>query len=135
MSLQGKLGDWEEAGLSDRATCQRILQHEHGHTRHYALYALTVRAPTRAVRRRGLPMGLTAEARWKEQLIISDEDGRKFCFECAWGVEPPIAYVPAVADWPRCVPGWLRDRRDEVIAVMKAQRHLVHEGLYPDYVE
>jgi uncharacterized membrane protein len=40
MSLQSKLRDWEEAGLVDRATCERILQHEHGHTRPYALYVV-----------------------------------------------------------------------------------------------
>ena len=80
-------------------------------------------------------MGLTSETRWKEELIVTDEAGRSFCFDCGWGVDPPVAYLPEPKDWRRCVPGWLHDRRDEVISVMKAQHHVVHEGPYPDCVE
>jgi hypothetical protein len=77
-------------------------------------------------------MGLNGETRWKEELIVTDEEGRSFCFDCGWGVDPPVAYVPRAQDWNRCVPAWLRDRRDEVIRVMQAQRHVVHEDVYPD---
>lgn len=78
-------------------------------------------------------MALTGQTQWKEELIVSDEDGRSFTFYCGWGVEPPHAYVPAPNDWARRVPGWLADRRDEVIAVMHRLDHLVDEGRYPDH--
>ena len=78
-------------------------------------------------------MGLTAESRWKEELVVSDEAGRAFCFDCGWGADPLVAYVPAAADWCRCVPSWLHHRRDEVIAVMMTLNHVVHEGAYPDH--
>jgi hypothetical protein len=78
-------------------------------------------------------MGLTAETHWKEELVVSDEEGRSFLFNCGWGVSPPVAYVPSAADWGRCVPSWLQDRRDEVIAVMKTLNHVVDEDTHPDH--
>lgn len=80
-------------------------------------------------------MALTGRTEWKEVLIVTDEDGRSFTFSCGWGVEPPVAYVPSPADWPRCVPPWLGPRRDEVIAVMRHHQHIVDEGPYPDWRE
>ena len=68
---------------------------------------------------------LTGYTQWKEELVVSDEQGRSFCFSCGWGVEPPVAYVPA--DWPGSVPDWLRDRRGEVLAVMESLGHVVRE--------
>lgn len=38
-------------------------------------------------------MGLKAECRWKEELIVIDEEGRSFCFETGWGANPPVAYL------------------------------------------
>lgn len=78
--------------------------------------------------------GLTGQTQWKEELTVSDEQGRSFTFYCGWGVEPPHAYIPAAADWARCVPGWLHERRDEVIALMRRMGHIVDEGHYPDLV-
>ena len=78
-------------------------------------------------------MALTGYEQWKEELIIVDEEGREFCFFCGWGSEPPVAYVPAPANWRRCTPPWLHDRRDEVVEVMKRHRHTVEEGHYHDY--
>lgn len=40
MSLQKKLLAWQEAGLIDGETRERILQHEHGRARPYALYIM-----------------------------------------------------------------------------------------------
>ena len=77
-------------------------------------------------------MGLTSHTQWKEELIVIDEQGNSFCFGCGWGVEPPVAYIPAEKDWTRCVPDWLHARRDEVIEVMKQQDHVVHEWDYPE---
>ena len=76
---------------------------------------------------------LTGQAEWKEILTVTDENGHAFVFSCGWGVEPPVAYVPAEADWARCMPPWLHARRDEVTALMKSMGHVVHEDQYPDW--
>jgi hypothetical protein len=76
-------------------------------------------------------MALSATPEWKEQLIVKDEEGRTFTFDCGWGVTPSVAYVPSAADWRRCVPAWLADRRDEVIQAMERTGHVVHEDSYP----
>lgn len=78
-------------------------------------------------------MTLTASTRWKEELIITDENGRAFTFDCGWGVTPPVAYVPEAAGWAVSVPPWLRERRDEVIVAMKTAGHVVENGPYPRY--
>jgi hypothetical protein len=80
-------------------------------------------------------MGLIGKTRWKEEFIITDEAGRSFCFDCGWGADPLVAYLPATKDWNRCVPAWLRERRDEVIKVMRAEHHVVHDGRYPDCLD
>ncbi len=77
-------------------------------------------------------MTLRGHTQWKEELIVTDEDGESFCFGCGWGVEPPVAYLPAAADWRRCVPAFLGDRRDEVIGVMESLNHVVRVGPYPE---
>jgi hypothetical protein len=76
-------------------------------------------------------MTLKSYTQWKELLIVEDEIGNNFCFMCGWGVEPPVAYIPPPDDWAKCVPEWLRERRDEVIDEMKKQKHLVEEWEYP----
>jgi hypothetical protein len=80
-------------------------------------------------------MALTATPKWKEELIITDEQGREFSFECGWGVTPSVAYIPASPDWTACVPPWLHERRDEVIAAMKSASHVVVDGPYPRFVD
>ena len=76
-------------------------------------------------------MALKGTARWKEEVVVEDEQRRTFVFECGWGVEPPVAYVPPSGDWADCVPSWLRDRRGEAIEVLSKTGHVVHEGPYP----
>ncbi len=76
---------------------------------------------------------LKGQEAWKEILTVTDEDDRSFVFYCGWGVSPPVAYVPAAADWVRCMPPWLHSRRDEVITLMGSMGHVVHEGRYPDW--
>ena len=76
---------------------------------------------------------LTGREEWKEILIVTDEDDHSFVFHCGWGVTPPVAYLPAEADWRRCTPGWLHARRDEVTAVMESMGHVLDEGHYPDW--
>jgi len=78
-------------------------------------------------------MVLTGSTHWKEEFHIHDENDRTFCFSCGWGVEPPVAYIPSEADWQRCTPVWLHDRRDEVVEVMKRHQHVVEEWAYPEY--
>jgi hypothetical protein len=76
-------------------------------------------------------MALQAKTRWKEELHIVDEVGRSFMFDCGWGVTPPVSYVPFEDDWRGCVPDWLHERRQEVIAAMEQTGHRVVEGDYP----
>lgn len=76
---------------------------------------------------------LKAREEWKEILVVTDEDDQSFVFYCGWGVTPPVAYVPAEADWVRCMPPWLHTRRGEVMALMASTGHVVHEGDYPDW--
>ena len=76
-------------------------------------------------------MALTAKAQWKEITIVSDEEGRTFTFDCAWGVKPHVVFVPLEADWSRCVPAWLADRRAECIAALASTGQVVDEGRYP----
>jgi hypothetical protein len=75
-------------------------------------------------------MALTAQMRWKEETVITDEVGRTFIFDGGWGVSPPVAYVPLEADWVRCVPDWLSHRRVEVIEAIAATGQVVKEGRY-----
>jgi hypothetical protein len=77
-------------------------------------------------------MALIAKTEWKEELYISNEQGRSFRFDCGWGVDPPVAYIPPAEQWTSCVPAWLHARRDEVIQVMKAVNHRVLVGRYPE---
>ena len=76
-------------------------------------------------------MGLVAKLRWKEELTIVDEQGRSFMFDCGWGVDPPVAYVPLAEQWTACVPAWLHEC-DEVIAAMKAVNHQVLDSRDPE---
>ena len=72
-------------------------------------------------------MALTGVAEWKEIIVVSDEEGRTYVVNCGWGVEPPVAYIPAAAAWRAEVPVWLHDRRDEVIAVLESLHHVVDD--------
>ncbi len=74
-------------------------------------------------------MALTGVAEWKEIVVISDEQGRTYVVSCGWGVEPPVAYIPAAAAWRAQVPDWLHDRRDEVIAALESLGHVVQDDL------
>jgi len=80
-------------------------------------------------------MALTATCRWKEELIITDEEGRAFTFDCGWGVTPLVAYVPPPGEWKTCVPPWLHERRAEVVDAMRAANHVVKDGPYPRLLE
>ena len=72
-------------------------------------------------------MALTGAAEWKEIIVVSDEEGRAYVVNCGWGVEPPSAYIPSAANWQRDVPAWLHDRRYEMIALLRAMQHIVHD--------
>jgi hypothetical protein len=60
------------------------------------------------------------EFRWKEQVIYWEGE-RGAVFPGGWGVSPVVTYVPDALAWDRCVPVWLRGRRDEVIANLRAE--------------
>lgn len=72
-------------------------------------------------------MALTGVAEWKEIIVVSDEEGRSHVVSCGWGVEPPVAYLPAAATWREQMPAWLHERRDEVIAVLESLQHVVDD--------
>lgn len=74
---------------------------------------------------------LIATPRWKEALILTDESGRTFTFDCGWGVTPPVVCVPSEAEWCACVPAWLHDRRNDAIVALQAAGHAVAVGVYP----
>jgi len=76
---------------------------------------------------------LTGREEWKEIINVSDEDGRVFTVTCGWGVTPPVAYLPAEADWRRTMPPWLHGRRAEVITLIESMGHVVDEWAYPDW--
>jgi len=75
-------------------------------------------------------MALSANPQWKEEMVITDEERRSFIFECGWGADPPVAYVPAQDEWAQCVPDWLAERREEVIQAMRGTGHRVKESAY-----
>jgi hypothetical protein len=58
--------------------------------------------------------GYDIEMRWKEEVIYWEGD-RGVLFGAAWGVEPPVLFVPSPQIWHDSMPDWLRDRRDEVL--------------------
>lgn len=76
-------------------------------------------------------MPLTGESRWKEELVVRDEDGREFVFDRAWGADPLVALIPSLESWSECVPEWLLFRRDEVVSIMRSLNHTVEVGYYP----
>lgn len=76
-------------------------------------------------------MALHATPQWKEEMIITDEERRSFTFDCGWGADPPVAYVPAEEAWAQCVPEWLAERREEVIVAMRETGHVVKVAVYP----
>lgn len=76
-------------------------------------------------------MALRATPQWKEEMIITDEERRSFTFDCGWGADPPVAYVPAELEWAQCVPDWLVERREEAIDAMRGAGHAVKEAVYP----
>ena len=76
---------------------------------------------------------LTGDAEWTEIINVTDEDAQAFTFSCGWGVEPPVAYIPAESDWRRTMPPWLHERRTEVVALLQQMGHVVDEWSYPDW--
>jgi hypothetical protein len=67
------------------------------------------------------------EFRWKEEVIYWEQP-RGCTFPSGWGVDPAVTSVPDASTWDRAVPPWLRGRRDEVVARLRADaRHEVRE--------
>jgi len=57
-----------------------------------------------------------------EKLVYWEGDDG-FVFNSAWGVSPPIAYVPAVDVWDAVVPAWMVGRRAEIVDRMRKHSH------------
>lgn len=51
--------------------------------------------------------------RWKE-CVIYWEGERGFEFDGAWGVEPPLLYIPDATTWDQAVPPWLQGLYTEI---------------------
>lgn len=64
------------------------------------------------------PMPREFVAQWKE-LLVYRENGKQFAFDCVWGVEPHAVYVPTASYWPTVTPDWMRDRRSEILALLR----------------
>jgi len=65
--------------------------------------------------------------RWKEQVAYWEGE-RGFVFDAAWGVTPPILYVPSPDVWAEVVPTWLRGRRDQVVRRLRRRSgHVLEE--------
>lgn len=70
---------------------------------------------------------------WKEELWYIEGEN-KFVFYCGWGVSPGYVYVPPAAEWDRCVPPFLRGRREQIIERLKTFDHShVDEMSYAPY--
>ena len=50
----------------------------------------------------------------REVLLLSDGDDW-FRIDCAWGVDPGIAFIPSAKSWDVTVPSWLKGRRQQVV--------------------
>lgn len=72
-------------------------------------------------------MALKSQEQWKEIIIITDELDNSYVVNCGWGVEPPVAYIPAASVWKEKTPPWLHDRRDEVVERLKLHKHLIED--------
>ena len=59
----------------------------------------------------------TFTPRWKEELVVSCPDGT-FILDFPMG--DPTAILPGSAIWPKVTPGWAHDRRDAVLAELRA---------------
>jgi hypothetical protein len=51
---------------------------------------------------------------WKEMLTYWEgADG--FAFDCAWGVDPGLVFVPPADRWDEVVPSWMVGRRETIL--------------------
>jgi hypothetical protein len=67
---------------------------------------------------------------YKEMLTYWEgKDG--FVFECAWGVTPPVVFVPSERSWDSQVPPYLVGRRAEVVdRLAKYTSHIVETATF-----
>ena len=71
--------------------------------------------------------GFTISYEWKEMLIYW-EGGNGVVFDCGWGVEPSVVYVPAEEAWDGLVPNWLVGRRAAVVdRLRRYSAHIVED--------
>lgn len=68
--------------------------------------------------------------KWKE-LLVYEEDGNEYAFECGWGVTPGVVYVAAAEDWEAEVPAFLKGRRDEMLTLLREKSGHTVEVLKP----
>jgi len=62
---------------------------------------------------------VTAYFKWREQMVYEDS-GRFLVFEAPMGVSPHNVYVPTTEIWRDKVPDWAADKRDDVLAAIRA---------------
>jgi hypothetical protein len=66
-----------------------------------------------------------------KEMVTYWEGDDGFVFECAWGVEPPILFVPSERSWDSQVPPRLIGRRSEVVdRLAKHSGHIVEEATF-----
>lgn len=74
-------------------------------------------------------MNFAISEEWKERIVYREE-GDSFTFDCAWGVEPFVVYVPSAEYWPQATPAWMHDRRDEILGRLRdyvGARYVIEE--------
>ncbi|NUP18476.1 MAG: hypothetical protein HOZ81_20795 [Streptomyces sp.] len=74
-------------------------------------------------------MSFSIREEWKERIVYREE-GASFTFDCAWGVEPFVLFVPSPEYWPRATPAWMHNRRDEILGRLRefvGARYVIEE--------
>jgi hypothetical protein len=75
-------------------------------------------------------VALTVNVLARETLVAREDD----CWlriECAWGVDPSVAFLPSASEWEGVVPDWLLGRRAELVEVIEQFGLVVRDAFRP----
>jgi hypothetical protein len=65
------------------------------------------------------------------ETLLAREDGCWLRIECAWGVDPSVAFLPSASEWEGVVPYWLLGRRAELVEVIEQFGLVVRDAFRP----
>jgi hypothetical protein len=54
-----------------------------------------------------------------KEIVVREQGEATYLVPCAWPSDTAIAYVPSTTDWTSETPDWLRNRRDEVVGLLR----------------